>query len=157
MKIFFKLLLASLLIAIASLGFMGYNRFQSPTTVEMKDFFTAHRTGFEQKNTALLSALAQKATINTGHDAEVGYQWLETQPGPDSYQDGEPVKILYYTHLRGIGVGSFGTGIAYIEPAGQVKTYPNLEAMLDDAKKSEGFIGYSRIVDNWYCFFWEAD
>ena len=65
--------------------------------------------------------------------------------------------MRYYTHLRGIGVGAFGTGIAYIDPVVERKLYPTLEAMTDDAKEVEGFIGYSKISNNWYSFFWEAD
>lgn len=157
MKTFLKLFLAVLFVAIISLGFLGYKRFQPPTTAEMEEFFTTHRIGFAQKNAAILSALAQKTTINSGADAKVGYKWLETQPKPEFFQDGEPIIIRYYTHLRGIGVGAFGTGIAYIDPSIQEKNYPSLEAMTDDAKKVEGFVGYSHITDNWYYFFWEAD
>ena len=90
-------------------------------------------------------------------DSEIGYKWVETEPKPDVYQAGEPLIVRYYTHLRGIGVGAFGTGIAYIDPRMQEKTYPSLEAMINDAKEVEGFIGYSKISDNWYYFFWEAD
>jgi len=157
MKTFLKLFLAVLLIAIISLGFIGCKRFQSPTTVEMEEFFAANRVGFEQKNAEILAALTQKTAINLGADAKVAYKWFETQPNHDFFQDGEPIIIRYYTHLWGIGVGVFGTGIAYIDPSIQEKIYPSLETMTDDAKKVEGFVGYSHITGNWHSFFWEAD
>lgn len=157
MKTFFKLLLAVLLISIISLGCISYSRFQTPTTAEMEEFFAAHQVGFEKKNAAILTALAKKTVIDSSADTQIGCQWIETQPRPDSYQKGEPVKIRYYTHLRGIGVSAFGTGIAYIAPANQEKNYPNLEAMRSEAKKIEGFVGYSHIIGNWHSFLWEAD
>ena len=157
MKTFIKLFLIILLIAIITLGFIGYTRFQLPSTAEMEEFFAAHRSGFEQKNYSILSALAQKETIDLGPDSKVGYQWLEMELKSDSYQDGDPITLRYYTHLRGIGVGAFGTGIAYIDPSIQTKNYPSLEAMADDAKKVEGFVGYSHIAENWHTFFWKAD
>ena len=157
MKTFFKLILVVLLIAIIGFGIVGYNSFKVPSTVEMVDFFSTHRGGLEQKKVAMLSALEQKQVISLGADTQLGYRWLEIEPQPDSYLPGEPVTIRYYTHLRGIGVGGFGTGIAYIDSAKSEKIYPSIEAMSEAAKQVEGFIGYSRIVDNWYCFLWEAD
>ena len=157
MKSFFKSSLLVILVVIIAFGIMGYRQFSSPTTVEMKEFFAAHRVGFEKKNAAILTALAKETVINSGADTQIGYQWIETQLGPDSYQNGEPVIVRYYTHLRGIGVGSFGTGIAYIDPASQETIYPDIEAMRDAAKKVEGFVGYSHITDNWHSFFWEVD
>jgi hypothetical protein len=157
MKTFFKFLIAVFLISIIGLGIIGYTRFRSPTTAEMAEFFFEHQSMFEQKNVAILSALSQKAEIDSGPNTEVGYRWLETQPAPYAYQDSEPMMVRYYTHLRGIGVGAFGTGIAYFDPGIQEKTYPSLEAMKNDAGKVEGFVGYCRISGNWHSFFWEAD
>jgi len=157
MKTFLKLLLAVVLITIIALGVIGYNLFSSPTTAEIKEFFSKNQSAFAQKNAEILSAVAQKKSINSNGDTVVGYQWLEVQPELHSYQNGDPLIVRYYTHLRGIGVGSFGTGIAYIDPRIEEKGYPDLEAMTDDAKKVEGFIGYSKISGHWYCFFWEAD
>lgn len=157
MKTFLKFLLAALLVFIIILGFMSYSRFQLPTTAEMKEYFFVHQSRFEQENSAIVSALTQKTVIDSGANTQVGYQWLETQPTLDAYQAGDPIIVRYYTHLRGIGVGTFGAGIAYIDPARTEKIYPSLEAMSDDAKKIEGFIGYSHISGNWYSFFWEAD
>jgi len=48
--------------------------------------------------------------------------------------------IKYYTHFRGIGVASFGTGIAYLEKH-QKKYNHSLEAMHQHAGEIEGFIG----------------
>ena len=157
MKTFFKLFLILLFILIISLGFIGYNRFQLPSTAKMEEFFVAHQSGFEQKNTVIISALEQKIEIDSGVNRQVNYQWLKILPSLDSYQEGDPVAVLYYTHLRGIGVGSFGTGIAYIDPKKQEKTYPTLESMSADAARIEGFIGYCHISGNWYSFVWEAD
>lgn len=157
MKTFFKLFMAALLIGIISLGFVGYKSYRLPTTVEMEEFFAAHRSGFEHKNTSILYSLQNKVAVDSGLDTTVGYQWLEMEPKADLYEDGGPVIIRYYTHLRGIGVGAFGVGIAYIDPSDQEKNYTNLEAMTDDARKIEGFIGYSHISGNWHTFLWEAD
>lgn len=157
MKTIFKLILAFILIAILCLVFIGYSHFKIPTTAEMEEFFTAHQINFEEKNAAILANLQKNNTINTGPDSQIGYQWLEIQPFPDSYQTGEPVTIRYYTHLKGIGVGAFGTGIAYIDHARQEKIYPSIEAMQNDAKNVEGFVGYSSITENWYSFYWKAD
>ena len=157
MKTFFKLLLAVILIAIIALGIVGYHLFSSPTTIEMKEFFSKNQSAFAQRNVEILSAVAQEKSVNSNGDADVGYRWLEVQPELHSYQNGDPLIVRYYTHLRGIGVGAFGTGIAYLDPRVEEQIYPNLEAMTNDAKKVEGFIGYSKIADNWYCFFWEAD
>jgi len=48
--------------------------------------------------------------------------------------------IKYYTHFRGIGVASFGTGIAYLEKPPN-KIYHGLEAMHQHAGEIEGFLG----------------
>jgi hypothetical protein len=157
MKTFFKLLLVVLFISIVTLGFIGYRQFKLPKTDEMEEFFSLQRTMFEQKNAAILTALLTNKVISPGADKGVGYQWLETEPRSDTYQQGEPVIVRYYTHNRGIGVGAFGTGIAYIDPRKKEKIYPSLEDMAPDAKKIEGFIGYSHISGNWYSFLWEAD
>ena len=157
MKIVVRILLAIIIAYTIGLGIIGYNRFQSPTTGEMEEFFSKQQNMFEGKNAALLTALSQKKTIDLDADAEVGYLWIEMQPEPHSYQDGDPLLIRYYTHLRGIGVSSFGAGIAYFDQKRPEQTYPSLEAMADDAEKTEGFIGYSHIAGNWYFFFWEAD
>ncbi|SHJ99305.1 hypothetical protein SAMN02745165_03709 [Malonomonas rubra DSM 5091] len=157
MRTSFKLLLVVLLISIIALGFIGYRQFTLPKTAEMEEFFSRQRAMFKQKNAAILTALSTNTAIASGADKDVGYQWLETEPRPDSYQQGGSVTVRYYTHIRGVGVGAFGTGIAYIDPARKEKIYPTLEDMASDAKKVEGFIGYSHISGNWYSFFWEAD
>jgi hypothetical protein len=157
MKTFFKLLLLCVLITIIALGFLGYLHFSSPKTAEMKEFFSLHQTAFEQKNGEILAALSQRTAIHSGPDEKVGYRWLEIEPQPEIYRDGDPLIVRYYTHMRGIGVGAFGTGIAYLDPSILEKVYPNLEAMGNDAKEVEGFIGYSPVSGNWHIFYWEAD
>ncbi|MFN2257040.1 MAG: hypothetical protein ABR516_00970 [Desulfuromonadaceae bacterium] len=99
---------------------MAYNRFQLPATAEMEIFFTTHRVEFEEKNAAILTALRQKTIIDSGPNKQIGYQWLEIQPRPDSYQKGDWVTISCYTHMMGVGAGAYATGLAYIHPANKV-------------------------------------
>ncbi len=155
MKRFLKILLVIFLLISGALGFAGYKLFSLPDSSEMKTFFFEHRQAFEQKNTSILSALRQQKPIATTGNSVIGYQWIQLEP--EYPQTGKPMIIRYYTHLRGIGVGSFGTGIAYINPEATEKLYPTLEAMNRDAKKTEGFLGYSSITGHWYAFRWEAD
>ncbi len=155
MKRVLKILLAVFLILASILIVMGYKQFSLPDSSEMKAFFLEHRPAFEQKNISILAALKQREHISTAGDAEVGYKWLQIEPDYD--QPEQPLVIRYYTHLRGIGVGGFGTGIAYMSPGATERLYPTLEAMGTDAKKTEGFLGYSPISGNWYSFRWEAD
>lgn len=157
MKKFLKFLLPILLIGIIGLGVLGIRFFSAPTTADMEDFFTNHKLAFEEKNRGLLTALSHQTAISSDGDTKIGYRWLEIEPKPETYQNGDPVIVRYYTHLQGIGVGAFGTGIAYLDPRREEKRYPSLEAMMEDRKGVEGFIGYSRISGNWYSFFWEAD
>jgi hypothetical protein len=123
----------------------------------MTEFFSLHQTAFEQKNGEILAALSQRTAIHSGPEEKEVYRWLEIEPKPEVYRDGDPLIVRYYTHMRGLGVGAFGTGIAHLDPRMQEKTYPSLETMGDDAKKTEGFIGYSRMSGDWHSFFWEAN
>ena len=157
MKTFFKILLATILVASVALGIVGYRLFSLPTTAEMSEFFSENQSAFVLKNAEILSAVAQKKSINLQADAGIGYRWLEVQPDSHSYQNSDPITVRYYTHMRGIGVSAFGTGIAYLDSEIEKNIYPSLETMINLAKNVEGFIGYSHIVDNWYSFFWEAD
>ncbi|MBW2710117.1 MAG: hypothetical protein JRD04_12835, partial [Deltaproteobacteria bacterium] len=156
MKLFFKLFLAIFLVVFIVLAILSYNQFSLPTSTEMDNYFLEHQEAFKQKNDSILAALQLQKPITLLADSEIGYKWVEIEPKPNVYQAGKPLIVRYYTHLRGIGVGAFGTGIAYIDPRIEEKEYPDLEAMIDDTKKVEGFIGYSKISDNWYYFFWEA-
>ncbi len=157
MKKILKFLLPIILIGIIGLGVLGMRFFSAPTTTNMEDFFTNHKLAFEEKNRELLTALSQQITVSSEGDTMIGYRWVEVEPKQEIYQKGDPVIVRYYTHLKGIGVGAFGTGIAYLDPRREEKSYPDFEAMMEDRKGAEGFIGYSRISGNWYSFFWEAD
>ncbi len=50
----------------------------------------------------------------------------------------------------------FCAGMAYLKDV-ESNIYPSIEAMSADAKKVEGFIGYSKISGDWYSFLWESD
>ena len=54
------------------------------------------------------------------------------------------------------GVGTFGTGIAWLENPPD-KIYPDLEAMKKDAGPIEGFVGFGNLSGNWYYFRRELD
>ena len=156
MKKFFKAFLLIVLVGFVTIFIYGYRLHTLPTTAEMKSFFASHQSAFRQKNGEILSRLKQHQPISFKADPATGYRWIKISPaGEDQYQ--QPVIVRYYTHQRGIGVGGFGTGIAYIDPEIKIKSYPSLEAMKVEAKKVEGFIGYTPIAENWYLFFWEAD
>jgi len=155
MKRFLKILLAVFLVISITLAVVGYKQFSLPSSSDMKSFFLEHQQGFEQENSSILATLTQQKSIAMAGNPEVGYQWLQIEP--EQYQPGKPLIVRYYTHLRGIGVSSFGTGIAYMIPEAVEKLYPTIEAMDEEAKKSEGFLGYSPISGNWYSFRWEAD
>ena len=155
MKRFLKILLAVFLILAGVLIVMGYKQFSLPDSSEMKVFFLEHQPAFKQKNASILTTLERQGRIATTGNPEIGYKWLQIEP--EHYQPGQPLVIRYYTHLRGLGVGGFGTGIAYMSPGATERLYPTIEAMDKDAKKIEGFLGYSPISGNWYSFRWEAD
>ncbi len=157
MKTFFKLSLAITLVGMITLGFLGSRVFSTPSTAEMEKFFSNHKRAFEEKNKEILTELSQQETISSTGDLTIGYQWLEVDPTPENEQQNTPTIIRYYTHRKGIGVSSFGTGIAYIDPRREERIYPNLEAMREERKRVERFIGYSRISGDWYSFLWEAD
>ncbi|MEN8107285.1 MAG: hypothetical protein ABFS22_04690 [Pseudomonadota bacterium] len=68
----------------------------------------------------------------------------------------KPLSIKYYTHRRGFGVGTFGTGIAWLENPPD-KICPGLEAMKQDDRQIEGFVGFGHLSGNWYYFRGELD
>lgn len=122
MKYFGRVLIAVVLTVIVGLGVLFYSHYRLPTTAEMEDFFSKHRSAFERKNADVLFAVSQNRAIDSGPDTEIGYQFLEIRPE-------SPLMVKYFTHVRGIGVGAFGTGIAYLEsPPG--KTARRVSALL---------------------------
>jgi hypothetical protein len=64
--------------------------------------------------------------------------------------------LLFITHQRGFGVGAFGTGVAHLATTPD-KLYRDLEAMHEDARSVEGFVGFTEFGDGWYGLLWEAD
>lgn len=151
-----KFRIVAIAIVVMSLATCMYSGFRIPSTADMKDFYSEHQNDFEQHNAALLMKLSKNESIDTGPNPAVGYQWLMVFPHPSIYEEGMEIELRYYTHKKGIGVGSYGTGIAYLDP-GTTETYPSIEAMKEDASQVEGFVGYGAIAGNWYYFLWEAD
>lgn len=139
------------MIAITAICLMSLFYFSNsrPSAQEMKDYFLERQSAFEGKNAELLSAISENREIEKGTDEHVGYQWLKLTYEPN-------IQIRYYTDSLGIGVGSFGTGLAYLQSPPD-KTYPDFESMYDDARRVEGFIGYTHILDNWYSFLWGSN
>ena len=157
MKLFLKITLAVFVSAIIAIVVIGYKQYSVPSSAEMVAFFVSNRDGFEQKNREILSALDQQEQIDTGADSQLGYRWVEIEPLDSLASNNEPIVVRYYTHVSGIGVGSFGTGIAHIEAGYEVETFASLEAVIAAAKGVSGFIGYSKISANWYSFFWNSN
>jgi len=141
----------SILLAISTSVIVGgivvlYFNFKLPTTIEMRNYFSSHQSEFENKNAEILAVLAAGGHVDSGGNAKVGYLGLQATSEPSA-------QIMYFTHRAGIGVGSFGTGIAYLESQ-PVTLYPSLEAMRDDGGKDDGFVGFGRLSGKWYFFFW---
>lgn len=122
---------------------------QSPTTRDMHNFFTHHQAGYEAVNNALLERLRAGESLDLDHNDTLGFSRVEASLEPSA-------SVHYYTHYRGIGVASFGTGLAYLEQEPE-NLYDGIEAMQPDAASRERFTGYGRLTDTWYYFFWEAD
>lgn len=146
MKITIRILfvLVSVVLAIAGIGL--YLQYRLPSTADMETFFHEHRAELERRN---IEVLAAAGDVESGPDPRAGYRFLEVRREP-------PRAVRYFTHLRGIGVSAFGTGIAWLESPPE-KVYSSLEAMLDDSAMTERFIGYGRLEGSWYYFLWEAD
>ena len=84
---------------------------------------------------------------------------LDGWPRPDAEADGAastPVAIRFHTHVRGIGVGAYGAGLAWLQEP-PAKAYVSGNEMMQAARQVEGFIGYRHIEGHWYAFLWEAD
>jgi hypothetical protein len=157
MKRFLKILAIFIVSGLAVLFFLGYRQFSIPQTAELHEIFADKRNAYETHAANTREAMSKREPIDSAANAQIGYLWLEVEPEPATYNDGDPIVLRYYTHARGIGVGAFGTGIAYLDPGLRVQNYPDIETMREDARKVEGFIGYSRISGNWYAFYWKAD
>ncbi len=122
---------------------------QLPKTEEMQKYYFERQSEFEKINNLILSKLKAAESIESKRNKALGYRYIETTSLPFP-------SVKYYTHFRGIGVASFGTGIAYLEKPPN-KIYPSLEAMRRDADEIEGFLGYGHLSNHWYYFLWEAD
>jgi hypothetical protein len=140
-------------IVIIALIILVYNPL--PTTDEMRDLYYQNRGAWEARTEAIQEAKAKNEDFGKKKDETLGYYTYSTGGDPFS-AGGDLFGILYYTTSSGIGVGTYGTGLAYLGREPQ-DIYPNLEVMKEEASKVEGFWGYGHIEGNWYYFLWEAD
>ncbi len=120
-----------------------------PTTDGMKGYFAQHQVVLQRVNVEILAALSEGKQMDPALAKGEVYQFLQLRSTP------MPM-VNYHTHVKGFGLGSYGTGIAY-SPSAPEKIYENLEVMRPDAAAVEGFVGYTHISGDWYAFFWEAD
>jgi hypothetical protein len=123
-----------------------------PDTKEMHSYFLSHQAEFEKENTEIISRLKAEQAINSNENMKPVYFRLEAALKPS-------LSIKYYTHQLGIGLGAFGTGIAYLETPPNI-IYSGLEEMVEDSRATEGFVGFGQLSSkssNWYYFFWEID
>ncbi len=132
------------------LGVALYAMFHEPmpNAGTMRLLFVDRQLAFERRNEELLRAAAEGRPYDTGPDNRIGYRFVRRVADPPGFE--------YITHIEGVGTGAFGTGIAYLEKPPK-KLYPSIEAMTDDAKAVEGFVGYGAIRPPWYFFLREAD
>jgi hypothetical protein len=118
-------------------------------TGDLKSFFEDRSSFFEQKNTELLAMIRRGDQIDTGFSRKIGYKYI-------NIVSKDPFRIHYVTDQRGIGVGSYGTGVAYLEREPDI-VYESLESMYDKGQGIEGFVGYGHLKGKWYYFYWKAD
>jgi len=137
------------IVIVAGMFACLYLQHRLPETEEMHGYFAQHQSEFKTTNRLLLSQLKTSESIDPKQPDAVAYRHIEATRLPSAV-------IRYFTHFRGIGVASFGTGIAYLEKSPD-KLYPDLQAMQQEATEVEGFLGYGHLSGNWYYFRWEAD
>ena len=146
-----RMKIISILLAISTSVIVGgivglYFLFKLPTTIEMRNYFSSHQSEFERKNAEILPVLAAGGQVDSESNSKVGYLWIRATSEPSA-------QVMYFTHRAGFGVGSFGTGIAYLETQ-PVTLYPSIEAMRVEGSKDDGFVGFGRLSGKWYFFFW---
>ncbi|MBU1564983.1 MAG: hypothetical protein KJ630_05060 [Proteobacteria bacterium] len=127
--------------------------FKCPSLSDMQEYFTNHQEFFETTNNQIMSTmLSGKTFVPKESGSYKNILWLKVI-GDKVDQD---FQVRYFTHIKGIGVGSYGTGIAYLNSPPKM-IYGDFESMNKDASEEEGFVGYCSIKGPWYIFFWEAD
>ena len=140
-------------IVVASLGTLIFWSYRPlPSTSDLQSYFAAHREDFNRINQRIINIVSENKKLSLDEESKfaeiLGIKFIEVLSA-------DPPGVKYYSHKRGIGVASYGTGIAYLytPPA---KVYSAFETMKEDAK-DEGFIGFCKLEDNWYSFLWAAD
>lgn len=151
MKIAKKLLIAVSIIIASVIGIKICITllFQTPTTEEIKKHFSEHQSEFETTNKIILAKLKEGKPIDSIQKDTLAYREIEVSSLP--FQS-----VKYYTHYYGLGVGTFGFGIAYLEKKPN-NIYQSLEAMQQDAGEIERFTGYGHLSNSWYYFRFRAD
>jgi hypothetical protein len=151
-RIFKRILVITLaIILLLVTGIFAYLFFVAklPDTEGMQSYFSSRQAEFERINTEIILRLKAGQPINSKEYKKAGYLGVEAVLNSS-------ISIKYYTHRLGVGLGVFGRGIAYLGTPPN-KLYPSLEAMVNDSRSVEGFVGYGRLSNNWYYFSWELD
>ncbi|MFC1524133.1 hypothetical protein ACFL6N_05010 [Thermodesulfobacteriota bacterium] len=134
-------------------GVLLFRSYSLPDSAQMQEYFHQHRESLAAANREILASMAPDGHLQAGVTDKqaklLDIEFIETNSR-------FPLEIRYHTHVRGIGVGAYGTGIAFLELP-PLRLYSNLENMAEDAAQEEGFTGYCAITENWYSFLWEAD
>ena len=139
-------LVGLLIIAVVALILFAYSPL--PTVDEIEELYTLHREGYAARTAEIRAKLEKGEAPGNRVDETLGYFAYETRSAPFS--------VTYLTHSSGIGVGAYGTGLAYFD-APPEKIYGSVESMKQDMAAVEGFRGYLRIAEDWYFVLWEAD
>ncbi len=161
--------------AIGAAGALGYvlcaDLWVLPSPGEMEAYLRRHRQKLEETVQVLSSgeaAAAPQAARLIGELRDSGVaRWVECgsagarcEPvaGTDPAGAGRdaPGSVLFYTHVRGVGVGAYGVGLAWC-PRPPTPLSADREAMLAAASQREGFVGFRALGGPWYEFLWEAD
>ena len=119
-----------------------------PTAAELTGLLEQNRSAYEQRTEEIRQAVNRGQRFAPLQDDALGYFTFDARR--------EPFRVLYYTSRSGLGVGAYGTGLAYLEEPPE-RLYSGIEAMREAARAVEGFIGFGGIEGDWYYFFWEAD
>ena len=149
MKLLLKILatfLILVIVAILGLAFIAYSPL--PSDEEMVALYRNNVHEYENRTNQIRASIMNNESFGSHRDEALGYYALDVRKSPFS--------VFYYTHSSGIGVGAYGTGLAYFDEAPD-RIYENLSAMKPDASAAEGFRGYAPIDGHWYYAFWEAD
>ena len=137
-----------LLVIVAIVGLALLAHHPLPNEAEIIALYQANAEAYEKRTDEIRETLKQKKSPGPIRDEKLGYFAIEARNSPFS--------VLYYTHSSGIGVGAYGTGLAYLTQVPN-PVYRSFKEMREAASKVEGFRGYGSINGRWYYALWEVD